>query len=137
MTDTQELSPEQIEAAARELIADVSEGWDADAKGGTVHLAQSDAAPYGYCPQCGAPGVQRDTTGDDICENAHVYPSKDAVAKPVRLDQAKPEPDTAESPTVDALIDRGLGAALTLSAEARRRIVDAVKKKFEPGTETR
>lgn len=32
---------------------------------------------YGYCPICGAKGVERD--GNDKCENGHTYPAKDAV----------------------------------------------------------
>lgn len=37
--------------------------------------------PYGRCPTCGAPGLQRERglNGNDICEKGHHYPSKDAV----------------------------------------------------------
>jgi hypothetical protein len=34
-------------------------------------------ALYGYCPQCGAAGVERERRigGNDKCENGHTYPS--------------------------------------------------------------
>ena len=34
----------------------------------------------GYCPHCGAAGVQRERrpNGNDTCENGHVYPSRAA-----------------------------------------------------------
>lgn len=33
--------------------------------------------PYGYCPKCGAPGVQRERrmNGNDLCERGHWYAS--------------------------------------------------------------
>ena len=36
---------------------------------------------YGYRPECGAPGIQRERrmNGDDKCENGHTYPSRLAV----------------------------------------------------------
>lgn len=39
------------------------------------------AAAYGFCPICGAPGTQRERrpNGNDICENGHEYKSSDAV----------------------------------------------------------
>ncbi len=42
------------------------------------------SAPYGYCPICGAPGVQRERriNGDDECANGHKYPSRSALASP-------------------------------------------------------
>jgi hypothetical protein len=38
-------------------------------------------APYGYCPQCGAPGKSRERRlgGNDECANGHTYPSADAI----------------------------------------------------------
>ena len=38
-------------------------------------------APYGYCPVCVAPGVerQRRPNGNDTCENGHTYKSSQAV----------------------------------------------------------
>ena len=51
--------------------------------GQPVHPANADPviAPYGYCPKCGAKGKARERrlNGNDICENNHIYPSKDAV----------------------------------------------------------
>jgi hypothetical protein len=40
-------------------------------------------AAYGYCPQCGAPGVDRERrrNGNDYCANGHTYPSSTAIAK--------------------------------------------------------
>ena len=36
--------------------------------------------PYGYCPKCGAPGRTRERrpNGNDLCENGHLYPSRQA-----------------------------------------------------------
>jgi ssDNA-binding Zn-finger/Zn-ribbon topoisomerase 1 len=36
---------------------------------------------YGFCPKCGAPGVQRERRpdGNDKCQHGHVYPSKSAL----------------------------------------------------------
>lgn len=41
---------------------------------------QNEINPLGYCPTCGAPGVERERrlNGNDTCKNGHVYPSKDA-----------------------------------------------------------
>ena len=38
---------------------------------------------YGKCPVCGGKGTSRERrpNGNDMCENAHVYPSKDAVIR--------------------------------------------------------
>lgn len=40
-----------------------------------------DAAPYGYCPVCHAPGELRERRPDsnDTCANGHTYPSRNAV----------------------------------------------------------
>ncbi len=40
---------------------------------------------YGFCPQCGSPGVirERRPNGNDRCENDHVYPSRTATQTPV------------------------------------------------------
>ena len=39
---------------------------------------------YGYCPKCGAPGVQRERrpNGNDKCEKGCSYPSRDALDTP-------------------------------------------------------
>lgn len=39
---------------------------------------------YGYCPTCGAPGVERERrlNGNDTCTNGHVYPSAKALDVP-------------------------------------------------------
>lgn len=53
-------------------------------------------APYGYCPECGAPGVMRERRpdGDDKCSNGHRYPSRSAhTSLPTQpAAQATPEP---------------------------------------------
>lgn len=38
-------------------------------------------AIYGYCPICGAKGTfrERRADGNDLCENGHQYPSKEAL----------------------------------------------------------
>lgn len=54
---------------------------------------QERAAPYGYCPECAAPGKLREKRpdGNDICEAGHSYASAKAV-------MAKPEPEVAATP---------------------------------------
>lgn len=54
---------------------------------------------YGYCPQCGSIGVERERrlNGNDICINGHSYPSANALAN--------------YSPTILALLSRLDGAA--------------------------
>jgi len=49
-------------------------------------------APYGYCPECGAPGVMRERrpNGDDSCSNGHRYPSRTARASLPAPQQATP-----------------------------------------------
>ena len=39
---------------------------------------------YGFCPECGAPGVTRERrpNGNDTCTNGHTYPSADATLLP-------------------------------------------------------
>jgi hypothetical protein len=43
------------------------------------------ASVYGYCPQCGAPSVNRERRpcGNDECANGHVYPSITATVVPM------------------------------------------------------
>lgn len=38
---------------------------------------------YGYCPQCGLPGISRERriNGNDTCAQGHVYPSASAIQK--------------------------------------------------------
>lgn len=45
-------------------------------------------ALYGYCPKCGESGMWRERrpNGNDKCFAGHVYPSKDATAKPLHKD---------------------------------------------------
>ena len=40
--------------------------------------------PYGFCPQCRAPGANRERriNGNDVCANGHIYPSKNARNTP-------------------------------------------------------
>ncbi len=44
----------------------------------------SEPAPYGYCPICGKPGVQRERrlAGDDLCVSGHKYPSAESLTHP-------------------------------------------------------
>jgi hypothetical protein len=41
------------------------------------------ATPYGFCPACGAPGVNRERRpdGNDECHNGHTYPSRNALTE--------------------------------------------------------
>lgn len=36
---------------------------------------------YGWCPNCGEPGITRERRidGNDVCTNLHLYPSKSAI----------------------------------------------------------
>lgn len=51
------------------------------------------AAPYGYCPICGAPGAMRERSpyGNDRCANGHVYKARDSVEP-----NSGPQPQSAE-----------------------------------------
>lgn len=48
-------------------------------------ILKNKMSPYGYCPQCRAPGWQRERrpNGNDVCENGHSYPSSSAVMTPM------------------------------------------------------
>ena len=41
---------------------------------------------YGFCPECGAPGVSRERrpNGDDRCANGHIYPSAVSTPTPIK-----------------------------------------------------
>jgi hypothetical protein len=49
-------------------------------------IEQEPVAVYGYCPECGAKGVQRERrpNGNDKCANGHTYPSSKATTPPQR-----------------------------------------------------
>jgi len=55
-----------------------------------VQPAQEPVAVYGYCPECGAKGVQRERRpdGNDKCINGHTYPSSKALAQPEQEPEA-------------------------------------------------
>jgi hypothetical protein len=46
-----------------------------------AYAEQEPVAVYGYCPECGAKGVQRERrpNGNDKCANGHTYPSSKAA----------------------------------------------------------
>lgn len=48
--------------------------------------SQEPEAVYGYCPECGAKGVQRERRpdGNDKCINGHIYPSSKALTQPAQ-----------------------------------------------------
>lgn len=41
-----------------------------------------EGVPYGYCPQCGEPGVNRERSpnGNTTCNHGHLYRSTDALS---------------------------------------------------------
>ena len=57
-------------------------GYLHDPVRGDCHMKSDEpyvnAAPYGFCPVCGARGRMREQRlgGDDICEHGHRYPSR-------------------------------------------------------------
>ena len=64
------------------VCGDRSDSWcDKCPKRPAAQAGERDA-PYGYCPECGAPGVMRERKpdGDDKCSNGHRYPSRSARA---------------------------------------------------------
>jgi len=77
------------------------------------------AAPYGFCPQCGAPGVSRERSpnGKTRCQSGHVYPSRDAVANqqltttPVRV-------PLSEEQLVKCLVEAGCFGKVTMSFDS-------------------
>lgn len=54
--------------------------WKAFQEGWNAALAQPKPV-YGYCPECGAKGIQRERRpyGFDRCINGHIYPSGIAI----------------------------------------------------------
>jgi hypothetical protein len=56
-------------------------------------LSKSDA-PYGYCPECESPGVERERrpNGNDKCGDGHTYPSANALHKSLDTDD-QPQSD--------------------------------------------
>lgn len=54
---------------------------DSDSIDGRRPVEDRPENPYGRCPHCDAPGVEKDRSpdGNTKCENGHVYPSKAAV----------------------------------------------------------
>jgi len=52
-------------------------------------IEQEPVAVYGYCPECGAKGVQRERrpNGNDKCANGHTYPSSKAAQPAQRTEQ--------------------------------------------------
>lgn len=46
---------------------------------------------YGFCPLCGAPGVERERRpgGNDECERGHAYPSSKAIPADARAEAAR------------------------------------------------
>jgi len=80
-----------------------------------AYTAREDAAsaanPYGYCPNCGAPGVTRERrpNGNDECEAGCIYPSANALDKPAPVPQIQLDPSTFKKDvtiTVDGVIGR-------------------------------
>jgi hypothetical protein len=87
--------PDEVEPMYREAIGRTTvsmPGLAAESRdvpivpGGVPIISDAEAlaasgAPYGYCPTCGAKGVERErrSDGNDKCENGHVYPAKSAV----------------------------------------------------------
>ena len=61
-------------------VSDISEFIAPVFQGGKRIMLEK-KAPYGYCPVCVAPGVerQRRPNGNDTCENGHTYKSSQAV----------------------------------------------------------
>lgn len=47
---------------------------------GDLKAALVEAAPFGFCPHCAAPGVTRERApaGHTVCAGGHRYPSQDA-----------------------------------------------------------
>ena len=58
------------------------------------------SAPYGFCPQCGAPGVAREKrpNGDDVCENGHHYASASSILPPVEHVEPEVQPELLPAP---------------------------------------
>jgi len=59
----------------------------------------NDSTRYGFCPQCGAQGVQRERRigGDDTCENGHKYPSHTSLTSNAEFLDDDEDAFTAES----------------------------------------
>lgn len=64
---------------------------------------------YGYCPECGRPGVQRERRpeGNDQCEAGHTYPSRFAKRSPPLKSAGKAEGIKIERLPVEGLLVEG------------------------------
>lgn len=53
----------------------------------------TDPVTYGYCPQCGGKVVSRERrpNGNDICENEHIYPSRNTVENSIKSSELTDE----------------------------------------------
>lgn len=95
-------------------------------------VATNLGAAYGYCPECGKPGVARERrpNGNDRCSDGHSYPSKTAKTAPLTAPAAETPteeeeeeaipPDPLASETIAGLPSQGLppGAPLTIIKSA-------------------
>lgn len=70
--------------------------------GSVQNVAGDGEAAYGYCPQCGAKGIERERRkdGNDKCENGHSYPSSECLL-------VKPPP-AVTAVNAKSIIDRKL-----------------------------
>jgi ssDNA-binding Zn-finger/Zn-ribbon topoisomerase 1 len=66
-----------------------SKGTSMTDKEALAQPEQEPVAVYGYCPECGAKGVQRERrpNGNDKCANGHTYPSSKAAQPAQRTEQ--------------------------------------------------
>lgn len=93
--------PVAHEAPAADAVSAEASSKPATEASAATHLVSADAAPYGYCPHCGAPGKTREKriNGNDTCDNGHVYPSRSAV------DEAKGTQRTKACECVNCICD--------------------------------
>jgi len=73
-------------------------------------MSEKTKADYGYCPECGAPGVMLDLTpfGEGMCKKGHTYPSAKAHYKVPDIPE-DPDPSKTKGHAV-FLEEVGLGA---------------------------
>jgi hypothetical protein len=94
------------------LTVAVSKGLELPSYLAALVEGKSESPSYGYCPKCGAKGVERErrTDGNDKCENGHVYPSKDALDMPIE-DMIRSIPPHRTLAQVQADFERRLARA--------------------------
>lgn len=83
--------------------------------------------PYGLCPQCGAPGEQRERrpNGNDRCQNSHTYPSREAVMPQT---ETAPAPKNAPEPKIMKVVEFDKPAQEVVLEHVQGKLAEAARR---------